>query len=89
MLLALVVRGGVLEFRWQSNKHRLFWDALFFLRSFVATIFQGLILGSFLQDIAVINNAYAVGPFDWLTPFSAGRLIAQNNLPMQSKRQGK
>ena len=70
MLLALVVRGVVSEFRWHNKQHRLFWDALFFLGSFVATFFQGLILGGLVQGIAVVNNAYAGGPFDWLTPFS-------------------
>lgn len=70
MLLSLVVRGVVSEFRWQTNRHRLFWDALFFLGSFLAAMFQGIILGSLVQGIEVVNNAYAGGPFDWLTPFS-------------------
>jgi cytochrome d ubiquinol oxidase subunit II len=71
MLLALVVRGVVSEFRWQTMEHRLFWDVLFFLGSFLAALFQGFILGSLVQGIEVVNNAYAGGPFDWLTPFSA------------------
>lgn len=70
MLLALVVRGVVSEFRWQNMQHRLCWDALFFLGSFLAALFQGAILGSLVQGINVVDNAYAGGPFDWLTPFS-------------------
>ena len=70
MLLSLVVRGVVSEFRWQTNQRRPFWDTLFFLGSLLAAMFQGIILGSLVQGIEVINNAYAGGPFDWLTPFS-------------------
>ena len=70
MLLSLVVRGVVSEFRWQTKQRRLFWDALFFLGSFLAALFQGAILGSLVQGINVVDNAYAGGPFDWLTPFS-------------------
>lgn len=76
MLLALVVRGVVSEFRWQNMQHRLVWDFLFFLGSLSAALFQGFILGSLVQGIEVVNNAYAGGPFDWLTPFSAMTGIA-------------
>jgi cytochrome d ubiquinol oxidase subunit II len=70
MLLSLVVRGVVSEFRWHAKQRRLVWDVLFFLGSFLAAMFQGIILGSLVQGIQVVNNAYAGGPFDWLTPFS-------------------
>ena len=70
MLLSLVVRGVVSEFRWHASQHRILWDSLFFLGSFLAAMFQGIILGSLVQGINVADNAYAGGPFDWLTPFS-------------------
>lgn len=36
----------------------------------VATFFQGVALGAFIDGFAVANPTYAGGPLDWLTPFS-------------------
>jgi cytochrome d ubiquinol oxidase subunit II len=70
MLLSLVIRGVVSEFRWQNKQSAFIWDCLFFIGSFLAACFQGMILGALVQGIQVVNLAYVGGPLDWLTPFS-------------------
>ena len=70
MLLALVFRGVAFEFRWVAKPHHQMWDLAFAGGSIVASLMQGIILGALLEGIAVGNNAYAGGTFDWLSPFS-------------------
>lgn len=70
MLLGLVFRGVAFEFRWRDEPHRVWWDRGFAFGSIVAAFFQGVVLGAFIQGIAVEDRAYAGGWFDWLTPFS-------------------
>jgi cytochrome bd ubiquinol oxidase subunit II len=70
MLLALVFRGVAFEFRFVSKPDHIRWDRAFAYGSIVATFCQGLVLGGFLQDIAVNQRQFAGGAFDWLTPFS-------------------
>ena len=70
MLLALVFRGVAFEFRWVAKPDHHLWDLAFTGGSITAAFTQGLILGGLLEGIAVENNAFAGGTFDWLTPFS-------------------
>jgi cytochrome d ubiquinol oxidase subunit II len=70
MLLGLVFRGVAFEFRFRSERNRHWWDRGFAGGSLVATLCQGLALGTFVQGVAVRDRAYAGGWFDWLTPFS-------------------
>lgn len=70
MLLGLVFRGVAFEFRWRDPRHRAFWDLAFCGGSVVATLAQGMALGAILQGIRVVDNAYAGGWLDWLSPFS-------------------
>ena len=37
---------------------------------------QGLIIGAFVQGFHVVNNKYAGGAFDWLTPFALVTALA-------------
>lgn len=81
MLIGLVFRGVAFEFRFKALDHeRHFWDKAFIGGSVVATFFQGVALGAYLQGLPVRGRAYAGGPLDWLTPFSlftgAGLLVA-------------
>jgi cytochrome d ubiquinol oxidase subunit II len=69
MLLALVFRGVAFEFR-EIGHNKALWNAAFAGGSTLAGFCQGVILGGMVQGIAVANNAYAGGPFDWLTPFA-------------------
>lgn len=70
MLLALVFRGVAFEFRFKDQAHKPIWDLAFAGGSTVATFAQGIVLGAFIQGIAVDGRSYAGGWFDWLTPFS-------------------
>ncbi len=71
MLVGLIFRGVVFEFRFKaSDRRRHNWDIAFFLGSLVAAFAQGIALGAVVQGIAVEGRAYAGGWYDWLSPFS-------------------
>ncbi|GAC1608395.1 MAG: cytochrome d ubiquinol oxidase subunit II [Ramlibacter sp.] len=72
MLLALIFRGVAFEFRFRAHteRGRARWDFVFFAGSTAAALCQGLALGGLLQGIAVVDDAYAGGWWDWLTPFT-------------------
>ncbi len=70
MLLGLVFRGVAFEFRGRTERARPIWDIGFSVGSMVAAFSQGLILGTVLQGVTVVDRAYAGGWWDWLTPFS-------------------
>ncbi len=71
MLIALILRGVAFEFRLHGRRSgKRFWTVAFAAGSTTATFAQGLILGGFIQGVQVRDNAFAGGPFDWLTPYS-------------------
>ena len=70
MLLALVFRGVAFEFRFKSRANRHWWDRAFAWGSMTATFAQGVVLGSFIQGVEVVDRAYAGSALAWLTPFS-------------------
>lgn len=70
MLIGLILRGVAFEFRFKSSTNRWVWDLAFTGGSVVAAVMQGMVLGAFVQGFKVVNNQYAGGAFDWLTPFS-------------------
>ncbi|HEV7371573.1 cytochrome d ubiquinol oxidase subunit II [Arenibaculum sp.] len=70
MLVALIFRGVAFEFRFKAGASRHLWDTSFNLGSLVATFSQGVVLGAFIQGIAVEGRQYAGGMFDWLSLFS-------------------
>src|SRR5262249_19360630 len=70
MLLALVFRGVAFEFRWVGVTSKPHWTFAFAAGSALAGFCQGIILGGLIQGIAVEDNAFAGGPFDWATPFA-------------------
>jgi cytochrome d ubiquinol oxidase subunit II len=69
MLLGLVFRGVAFEFREVEGARRGVWDRGFFWGSLVATFFQGVILGNFIQGFPVQDRQFAGTSWDWLTPF--------------------
>lgn len=69
MLLALVFRGVAFEFRWVAKPKHQMWDAAFIGGSTLAAFSQGVILGTLLQGITVVDGAYAGSSYDWLSPF--------------------
>jgi cytochrome bd ubiquinol oxidase subunit II len=76
MLTALIFRGVAFEFRFKAGPDmRRFWDQAFHWGSVVATLSQGIMLGTFVQGIAVVSASpgtteFAGSAFDWLSPFS-------------------
>jgi cytochrome d ubiquinol oxidase subunit II len=69
LLFGLIFRGVTFEFRANATRKQI-WSKAFFLGSLVAVVSQGLTLGGVISGTAVVNNRFAGGPFDWLTPFS-------------------
>ena len=70
MLLALIFRGVAFEFRFKATPQRKhFWDKAFISGSVLATFFQGVTLGAYLDGIEMVGREFAGGPFDWFRPF--------------------
>ncbi|MDV2441232.1 cytochrome d ubiquinol oxidase subunit II [Acinetobacter gerneri] len=103
MLIALIFRGVAFEFRFKANKTKKLWDKAFIYGSVLASFFQGVILGAYIQGIKVENHVYAGGGLDWLTAFSiftgigvvvlyaalgCGWLIFKTELDLQAKMYG-
>lgn len=71
MLVGLIFRGVAFEFRFKARAHkRHIWDKAFIWGSLVATFFQGVALGAFIEGFKVVDRKYAGGTLDWLTPFT-------------------
>lgn len=71
MLLGLIFRGVAFEFRFKTTpKNRYIWDYSFHFGSVIATLFQGIMLGAFIQGVKIDGRVFAGDAFDWLTPFS-------------------
>lgn len=71
MLAALIFRGVAFEFRFKAGPlSKGFWDTAFSLGSIVAAIFQGIILGTFVQGFGTQPLTPGVASQNWLTPFS-------------------
>jgi cytochrome d ubiquinol oxidase subunit II len=70
MLIGLIFRGVAFEFRFRTERNKIFWDIGFAGGSALAAFCQGIALGAFIQGIAVEGRSYSGGWFDWLTPFS-------------------
>lgn len=70
MLLGLVLRGVAFEFRFKADaSHRGIWDTAFITGSAMATFFQGVTLGAFLDGFHVVDGVYAGGSWEWVRPF--------------------
>ncbi|MEZ2131648.1 MULTISPECIES: cytochrome d ubiquinol oxidase subunit II [unclassified Sinorhizobium] len=70
MLIALVFRGVAFEFRFRDSEHRTFWDYGFSVGSIIATLMQGIVLGTFIQGFEVEGRTFAGSSWDCFTPFS-------------------
>jgi cytochrome d ubiquinol oxidase subunit II len=71
MLLGLILRGVSFEFRFKAHgRSRRIWDASFHIGSLIATLAQGMMLGAFVQGVAVSGRAFGGGALDWLNAFS-------------------
>ena len=71
MLIGLIFRGVAFEFRFKAkDDKRHIWVKAFIWGSLIATFFQGVALGAFIEGFKVVDRHYAGGTLDWLTPFS-------------------
>lgn len=67
MLLGLIFRGVAFEFRFKSHSSReqKIWDYSFHFGSLIATFFQGVMLGAFVE-----GDVFKSGAFSWISLFS-------------------
>jgi cytochrome bd ubiquinol oxidase subunit II len=70
MLIGLIFRGVAFEFRGMPGTRRGVWDHAFHWGSLVATFFQGVVLGNFIEGLPVIERHFAGGSYYWMRPFS-------------------
>ncbi|WP_228157255.1 cytochrome d ubiquinol oxidase subunit II [Acinetobacter sp. CFCC 11171] len=70
MVISLIFRGVAFEFRFKANRTKHLWDQAFIWGSILASFFQGMILGAYIQGIETTNGIYSGAGLDWLTPFS-------------------
>lgn len=71
MLIALIFRGVSFEFRFKAQKTKAIWNWAFALSSIMATFFQGIVLGCFVQGFPSHESAqFVANGVKWLTPFS-------------------
>jgi cytochrome d ubiquinol oxidase subunit II len=70
MLCGLIFRGVAFEIRAKAQRTRHLWDLAFMAGSATATFCQGVILGSLLQGIDIVDGHFVGDAFAWLSPFS-------------------
>jgi len=71
MLAGLIWRGVSFEFRFKASEQmKLFWDRAFSCGSYVATFFQGVTLGAFINGVQNDGQQFTGGALDCFTPFS-------------------
>lgn len=70
MVIALIFRGVAFEFRFKAHRTKHLWDKAFIGGSLISSFLQGVILGAYIQGIHIVDQHYAGGSLDWLTPFS-------------------
>jgi len=69
MLLGLIFRGVAFEFRMKAHRSRFLWDHAFFWGSLLATLAQGVVLGTFIRGYEVQGRHFVGSTFDWVQPF--------------------
>jgi cytochrome d ubiquinol oxidase subunit II len=70
MLIALILRGVMFEFRYKMVRGRSFLDLAFSLASITISFVLGAGLGAVVQEIPIAGSQYAGSTFHWLTPFT-------------------
>ena len=70
MLCGLIFRGVAFEIRAKARRTQNLWDLAFVMGSATAAFCQGMILGTLLQGIKIVDGRFAGDAFDWLSPFS-------------------
>lgn len=71
MLLGLILRGVSFEFRAKAKpRSKKNWGHVFHFGSLVATLAQGMILGTFVQGVTIAGRNFGGSAYDWLSAFS-------------------
>lgn len=70
MVIGLIFRGAAFELRAKAKRTQHLWDLAFISGSALAAFCQGIVLGSLLQGIKIVDDRFVGGAFDWLSPFS-------------------
>jgi len=70
MVIGLIFRGAAFELRGKAKRTQHLWDLAFIGGSALASFCQGVVLGSLLQGIKIVDGHFVGGAFDWLSPFS-------------------
>lgn len=70
MVIALIFRGVAFEIRFRAIRTKHLWDMAFIGGSFITALLQGIILGAYIQGITIVDQRFAGGALDWLSPFS-------------------
>lgn len=69
LLFALIFRGVSFEFRMKATpKGIALWNQTFFWGSTLAAFAQGVLLGSLVEGVTIVDGQFAGGLFDWLKP---------------------
>lgn len=71
MLFGFMLRGIAFQYRFKAGaKDKGIWDALFCVGSVVATFFQGVAIGAFIEGFAIENGQFVGSAWDWVSWFS-------------------
>ncbi|MEK7887890.1 cytochrome d ubiquinol oxidase subunit II [Burkholderia contaminans] len=70
MLAGLIMRGVAIEFRHKAVRSRRIWDVLLFAGSLLASVMQGVCVGTYAQGLPVDHLRYAGNGFEWCSPFA-------------------
>ncbi|MBR8145664.1 cytochrome d ubiquinol oxidase subunit II [Burkholderia sp. AU19243] len=70
MLAGLIMRGVAIEFRHKAARSRRIWDVLLFVGSLLASVMQGVCVGTYAHGLPVDQLRYAGNGFEWCSPFS-------------------
>lgn len=70
MVLGLLFRGVVFEFRLKATHGKKAWDIVFSCASLFVTLIQGLILGHFIEGFTPVSDVRYVVADPWITSFS-------------------
>ncbi|MFT4064497.1 cytochrome d ubiquinol oxidase subunit II [Paraburkholderia sp.] len=70
MVVGLIFRGAAFELRAKATRTQHAWELAFIGGSALAAMCQGIVLGSLLQGIRIVDDRFAGDPFDWFSPFS-------------------
>lgn len=71
MVLALLLRGVIFEFRLKSQAHKKFWDPIFIAACLIVPFIQGTILGNYVQGFVFTDgNTHDIGASHFLNGFA-------------------